>query len=147
MTGYVWLKFFHLFGLALFLFGHGISGGASFALRSTAPASARQLLQLSQRSAIVANPGLLIVIITGVWMGFAGSWWGRGWIWAAVAVLVLLIGFMLFIARPYYLARDASGQPDDVLVQRLSRTRPLLAAVIGGVGLLILIALMVIKPF
>jgi acyl-CoA synthetase (AMP-forming)/AMP-acid ligase II len=36
---YVWLKFFHLFGLSVFLFAHGVSGGASLALR--APVSRR----------------------------------------------------------------------------------------------------------
>ena len=31
---YVWLKFVHLAGLGAFLFGHGIAGGASLALRA-----------------------------------------------------------------------------------------------------------------
>ena len=66
---------------------------------------------------------------------------------AAIVALVLVAGFMGYIARPYYQAREAVGQPDDVLADRLGKTRPVLAAVIGGAGLLILIFLMVFKPF
>jgi uncharacterized membrane protein len=77
---YVWLKFFHLFALAVFLFVHGVSRGASIALRAPVSTESRRLLSLSQRSGIIANPSLLVVIATGVWMGFAGHWWGQGWL-------------------------------------------------------------------
>src|SRR5262249_18019460 len=101
--------------------------------------SARQVLQLSQTSAIVANPALLVILATGIWMGFAGSLWGRGWIWAAIVILVLIIASMLYVARPYYLARDAAKESDAILLDRLARTRPLIAAWIGGVGVVVLI--------
>jgi uncharacterized membrane protein len=144
---YVWLKFFHLLGLGVFLFAHGVSGGASLALRGPVSSESRRLLRLSQRSSIVANPSLLVVIVTGVWMAFVGHWWGQGWLWASVAVLVALIGAMTFISMPYYSARDAAEKADDVLTARLSRTRPLAAIWIGAVGLALLIFLMVFKPF
>ena len=144
---YVWLRFFHLFGLAVFLFAHGISGGASLLLRSPVSSDTRKLLQLSQRSSFVSNPALLVVLITGIWMTFQANLWGRGWIWAGIVVLVAVLGGMGFISRPYYLARDAAKESDDVLAQRLSRTRPIPALVIGTVGLSVLIFLMVFKPF
>jgi uncharacterized membrane protein len=144
---YVWLKFFHLLGLAVFLFAHGISGGAALALRGPVSSESRRLLRLSQRSSIIANPGLLVVIVTGVWMAFAGHSWGQGWLWASLVVLVALLAAMGFIARPYYMARDAAAQPDDVLIDRLGHTRPLAAIWLGGVGLAVLIFLMVFKPF
>ncbi len=144
---YIWLKFIHLLGLAAFLFAHGVSGGASLALRAPVSADSRRLLRLSQRSAMIANPSLLVVIVTGIWMAFAGHWWGQGWLWAALAILLAVLGAMGFIARPYYLARDAAEQRDEVLTDRLSRTRPLVAVWIGGFGLVLLIWLMVFKPF
>jgi uncharacterized membrane protein len=144
---YVWLKFFHLFGLAVFLFAHGVSGGASLALRGPVSPQSRRLLRLSQRSSFIANPSLLVVIVTGVWMAFAGHSWGEGWLWASLVVLVALLGAMGFIARPYYMARDAAEQPDDVLIDRLGHARPLAAIWLGGVGLTVLIFLMVFKPF
>ena len=54
------------------------------------------------------------MIITGVWMGFAGSWWGRGWIWTAIVVLALVIASMVFVARPYYTARLAKDDAEVV---------------------------------
>ena len=144
---YVWLKFFHLFGLAVFLFAHGVSGGASLALRGPLSIESRRLLRLSQRTSLISNPSLLVVVITGIWMAFAGRWWGQGWLWASLAVLVALLVAMGLIARPYYMARDAAGEPDDVLTARLSHTRPLAAIWIGGLGLVVLFFLMVFKPF
>lgn len=108
MSLYIWLNFFHILGLALFLVAHGVSGGASFALRGSVSAQTRQFLQLSQRSGIFAYPGLILVIVTGVWMGFLGSLWGRGWIWVAIVVLILLMAGMSLMALPYHRARDAA---------------------------------------
>ena len=145
---YVWLKFVHLVGLGAFLFGHGIAGGTSIALRAK-PAGevSRALLQLSIWSYRIAYPGLILLIATGVWMGFAGSWWGRGWIWASIAVLVVVFGLMSFVSIPYHKARDSAKEGDSVLAERLDRTRPVLAVWIGAAGILALLFLMVFKPF
>jgi uncharacterized membrane protein len=111
---YAWLRFFHLLGLAVFLFAHGVSGGASLALRAPVSMESRRLLRLSQRSSFIANPSLIIVLVTGIWMAFAGHWWGQVWPWASLMVLVVVLGGMGFIAGPYYKAREAAEQPDDV---------------------------------
>lgn len=145
MTLYVWLKLFHLLGLVVFLFAHGVAGGASFAIGRTVQADTRRLLRISQISAIVANPGLLVVIVTGVWMAFLGSFWSRGWPWAVVVILTLTIAMMVFVSRPYYQARDSKS--DDVLSQALSHVQPRAAAIVGGAALLLLVFLMVVKPF
>ena len=147
MTLYVWLKFFHVAGLVAFLFAHGVSGGTAFVLRGAVTANSRALLRLSQTSSFISNPGLILVIVTGVWMAFLGSWWGQAWVWAAIIVLVLLLVAMVLIARPFYIAREAAGKSDEDLGQALSRTRPTTAAWVGGVGLLLLVGLMVLKPF
>ena len=147
---YVWLKFLHLVGLGVFLVGHGVSAGASLALRKQQAAAVRAaLLMLSIRSHYVAFPGLLLVLITGVWMGFLGSWWRTGWIWAAIAVLVVLTVVMLALSAPYHLARDVLGedQPPGELDSRLKRSRPLALTWTGVVGLVLILFLMVFKPF
>lgn len=147
MTLYVWLRFLHILGVAMFLFAHGVSGGAAFALRGPVSGNTRALLRLSQRSSFISNPGLLLVLVTGIWMAFAGSLWGRGWPWAALVVLVAVLAVMGYVSRPYYMARDAAGGPDDALAQHLGRTRPMLALWVGLVGVVILLGLMVFKPF
>jgi len=145
---YVWLKFLHLTGLGLFLFGHGIAGGASFALRNR-PAGevSRALLQLSIWSYRIAYPGLALLIVTGVVMGFEGSWWGRTWLWVSIVILVIVFGLMTYVSIPYHQSRDAAKEADSVLAERLGKTRPVLATWIGAIGILLLLFLMVFKPF
>lgn len=147
MTLYTWLKFFHIVGLALFLFGHGITGGLSFAVRGAVTGSTRRLLQLSQRSAALFYPGLLIIIVTGVWMAFLGSWWRSGWVWAAIVILVLAVVGMGALSRPYYKAREAAAKSDQDVAVALDQARPGALAWIGAVALLLLVGLMVLKPF
>ena len=145
---YSWLRFLHLAGLGIFLFGHGISAGTSFALRNR-PAGevSRALLQLSIWSYRISYPGLFLLLVTGVAMGFAGSWWGRGWIWASIGVLVVLFGLMTYVSIPYHQSRDAAKEADAVLAERLGKARPVLGASIGAIGILALLFLMVFKPF
>ena len=144
---YIWLKFIHILSVGGFLFVHGIAGGTAFLLRAPITATTRGLLHMSQVTAQASNPFLLLIIITGVWMTFAGHWSGQVWPWAALVLLVATIGFMFYVARPYYQARDAAGGPDEAMATHLSSTRPQLAAGVGGVALLLLIVLMVFKPF
>src|SRR6266566_207321 len=143
LTLYAWLNFFHLAGLAAFLFGHGVSGGASLVLRGPLSGHSRSMLRLSQRASLVSNPALLVVLITGIWMAFAAHLWSMAWPWVSIAVLVAVLGVMFYVARPYYMARDAVGEPDDALAERLRRTRPMLGVWTGVIGLVALIALMV----
>jgi hypothetical protein len=146
---YVWLKFLHIVGLAVFLLAHGVSAGASLVVRQPMAAAARKvILPISLRANFVAFPGLLIVIITGVWMGFLGSWWRMGWIWAAIVVLVLSIVAMSVMSVPYHRAREVLGEDKTAeLDTRLKRARPIELAGIGAVALVILFFLMVFKPF
>jgi uncharacterized membrane protein len=96
---------------------------------------------------LISNPSLLVVIVTGVWMAFAGHWWGRGWIWTSLGVLVILLSAMGFIARPYLhgaRGRRTTGRRSDRSRQRNQTAR---RDMIGGLGLVALIFLIVFKPF
>ena len=147
---YVWLKFFHLLGLGVFLFGHGISAGASLVLRSRpVDALTGTLLGASARANAIAYPGLLVLLVTGVWMGFAGSWWHAGWIWVAIGVLVATLVLMGALSVPYHRTRDALVKNESAgdVENRLKKARPVALAAAGSVGLVILFFLMVFKPF
>lgn len=144
---YPWLKFIHLLSVGTFLFVHGITGGTSFLLRGAVTPTTRILLRASRVTGQASYPLVLLILITGVWMTFAGSFGHMVWPWAALVILVLTLGVMGAIARPYYLAREAAGGPDDALGARLASTRPQLAAAVGVVALVIIFALMVFKPF
>jgi len=147
MTGYSWLLFIHVLSLGAFLFAHGVAGGASFLLRGPVTGTTRTLLRVSQMSGMVADPAIILVLITGVWMTFAGSWQGRIWPWLAVGILLGTFAVMVFIARPYYMARDAAKNSDEEVAAKLANTKPELAAVVGVIALVILFGLMVFKPF
>jgi hypothetical protein len=144
---YTWLLFIHVLSVGAFLFAHGVSGAASFLVRGPVTPMTRQLLAVSQRAGIVADPAIILVLITGVWMTFTGSWARQGWPWVALGVLIASFAAMVFIARPYYIARDAAKGPDEALAAKLAVTKPELGAGIGIVALVILFALMVFKPF
>jgi hypothetical protein len=106
------------------------------------------ILPISLRANFVAFPGLLLVIVTGVWMGFLQSWWRMGWIWAAIVVLVLSTVAMSVMSVPYHRAREVLGEGQTAeLDTRLRRARPIELAGVGAVALLILFFLMVFKPF
>ena len=145
---YVWLKFFHVLGVGMFLFGHGISAVTSFAVRGRpADAATGALLRASIRSGAISYPGLLLLIGTGVWMGFAGSFWRTGWIWAAIVVLVVTLVVMGALSRHYHMARDALAKNEAGADAELERARPVPIAVVGTMAIVLLIFLMVVKPF
>ena len=144
---YAWLKFLHLVGLAIFLFGHGVAAGNALALRARpGPAVSRALLNLSIRSYALAYPGLLLLVVTGVWMAFLGSFWRSGWIWSSIGILVVLFAVMGALSVPYHRARDAK-EDDAALEATLGRARPVIVTWAGAIGLLGLIFLMVFKPW
>lgn len=143
---YAWLKFIHILSIGTFLFVHGIAGGVGFVLRSPVSSATRSLLRTSQITGQASYPLLLVVIITGIWMTFLGHWSGA-WPWVGLVVLVLAIGFMGYVARPYYMAREATKAGDEAIAGPLAKAKPALAAAVGGVALLVLFVLMVFKPF
>ena len=143
---YRWLLFFHLAGLSVFLVVHGFSAAAAFGLRRRpGPAESRLLLQLSLQTAWVAYPALLVLVGTGVWMGFLGHWWGQAWMWTAIGVLILLVLAMGFLADPYRNARSA--ETDEKLAAAVAQTRPLTVTWLGAIGFAAILFLMVLKPF
>ena len=144
---YSWLKFIHVLSVGTFLFVHGVTGGTSFLLRGSVTPTTRALLRGSRVTGQASYPLILLILITGVWMTFAANWGHQVWPWAALVILVVTLGIMGAIARPYYLAREAAGGPDDALEARLANTRPQLAAAVGVVALFLILALMVFKPF
>ena len=147
-TLYVWLRFVHILGVGGFLFVHGIAGGAGFILRQPVTASTRFLLRISQFTGQASYPLLLLVVVTGIWMAFAQNWARQVWPWAALVILVATTGFMGYIARPYYKAREAAAKgADDAVAAELAGARPELAGAVGTVAIVLILALMVFKPF
>jgi hypothetical protein len=159
---YGWWVFLHILGAFAFAFGHGASGLAAFRIRATRdPAQVRMLLDLSSMALGVTYVGLLLLLIGGIAAGLAGDHFSSGWIWAAIVILVLIIVAMYAMATPFYgQMRVAAGvrpknpkvDPNPVVDQAAldalaSSNRPVILLAIGAIGFVLILWLMVIKPY
>ena len=159
---YQYIVLLHVVGAFVFALSHGVSIAVSMRLRDArSREQSAALLELSQFAVGGLYTGLVILLIGGVWAGFAGSHWSRGWIWAAIGLLVVIMIAMYAIATSFYgRMRVAAGvnvnealakrygdvRPEDLAAMARS-SRPIWLAVVGGIGLLLIIWLMVVKPF
>lgn len=81
--------------------------------------------------------------LAGIAAAFIAGLWGRGWIWAAIVLLVLLFAAMYARASTWFAdVRRAAG-----IVTLTASTRPMEIAAIGYGGLVVILWLMVMKLF
>jgi hypothetical protein len=164
MEWYPWVVFVHVAAAFLFVMGHGASMWASDQIRKERDvARIRVLLEMSGRSLGLVYGSLLTLLVAGIVAGIMGNHFGRGWIWAAIAVLVAVIVLMYILASSFYgKVREAVGMrsmrtpkdaPDptplssEAMAALVDNRRPDVIGLVGVFGLLILIWLMMFKPF
>lgn len=162
---YQFWVFVHLVGVFGFLLAHGVSAAVALSLRRERdPQRVRALLELSSWTLGGFYVSFLVLLAGGIIAGFLGHWWGQGWIWAALGVLLVMMGAMYGLASTYYRrVREAVGLPASGRARRpieagsptqtmeleplLRSSRPMLIVVVGIGGLLLILWLMVFKPF
>lgn len=161
---YRWIVLTHVLGVLGFVLLHGTSAVVFVRLRSeTDIESAKALLKLSAFPAVTSWVSLVVVILSGIALGFMGGWWVRGWIWVSLGVFVVMVLAMGFMgSRGLNEIRANLGLPSsygeappepsgraghDQVRQQLAAlpTWPLMS--VGGGGLAILAWLMMFKPF
>ncbi len=164
MDLYGWVVFGHIVAVILAFTGHGVSAFAMFAVRRERDrARLATILDLSAGSLMLSSIGLLVAIILGIAAAIMGDHFAKFWPWAAIAIVVVVIGSMTPLAgNPMNGVRKALGQKvygdkptdpprvpgtDDELAAALARVRPEIPAVIGVVGIVVLSWLMRVKPF
>jgi hypothetical protein len=163
MEIYPWIVLLHVVGAFVFAIAHGVSAFSAFAIRAARqdPNRVRAFLEVSGYSLGAMYVGLLMLLVGGVWAGIAGDHFGRGWIWAALVLLVVIIVVMYAMASRFYgEARTAVGLPSqteknptgpgaspEALAALLDNRRPEVLVTIGGLGFLVILWLMVVKPF
>lgn len=153
---YRWWVFLHIVGAFGFLLAHGVSVAITFQLRTERdPRRISDLLALSGSSIRAFYMSILVLLVGGVVAGFLGDWWSEGWIWAALALLVLTSIAMMLLARPYYrrvglIARALAGGSEAVSAEEFDRIlrsrRPFTIAGLGFGALLVILYLMMFKP-
>ena len=118
---------------------------------------------MSSRSLGFVYGSLLTLLVAGIAAGIMGDHFSRGWIWAAIVVLVAIIVLMYGLASRYYARiREAVGMrsyqtpktaPDptpvsaDELAALVDTRRADVIGLVGVIGLLVLLWLMLFKPF
>jgi hypothetical protein len=158
-----WLVFAHILGAFTFVLAHGVSVFVTLRVRGERePVRIAALLDLSRSSLYLAFAALVLLLLTGIAAGFVGGYWGRYWIWASIAILVLLFLYMGFRGTRYHDAvRHAVGSigiydhkvteapPADpaALAALLASPRAIELATVGGIGLVAILYLMAFKPF
>jgi len=153
------LRFLHLLSaMAYFLF-HGAVASVTFALRRDPGPSKIEALSavmvFAYRGAPIAG---VVLVLTGILMGFLGRWWGDRWLWTSLGLL-LMVGVLMnrlgkaYLNEGFPAARDRQvhtapqarlGFP---VVVRAFFLQPMFFAVTGLLGLAIVLWLMMFKPF
>lgn len=157
LAAYSWWKFLHVAGVIAFVSFHGVSMTAALRVRKERDrVKIATMLQLSGSSLMGMYVSLLWLVVFGVVAGIQGGFWNDGWFWIAIGLLVLAVGEMSAVARPYYQrVKEAvevrpSGVPrrsDEELEEILMSPVALWNAVFGAAILLAITWLMIFKPF
>jgi hypothetical protein len=164
MDLYPWLVFVHVGGAFLFVMAHGVSAITAFRLRAERdPARITALLDLSSQSLGVTYLGLLTLLVAGIAAAIARNWFSQAWPWVAIGVLVIVMFAMYLMATRYYAGvrqglglpsmNDKKGEappaprPIEEVIRMLDTRRPEQLAAVGLGGLLVLLWLMILKPF
>ena len=161
---YQWVVLVHVLGAFAFALAHGVSAAVALRLRSERELPRVQaLLDLSQVATGGMYVSIAVLLVAGIAATFIAGLWGKGWVWAALVVLVVLFAAMYARATPHFAElRRAAGQgyflmgkgaqpaerPDAAKLATLTASsRPTEIAIIGYVGLVLILWLMVMKPF
>lgn len=153
---HLWIVYGHILGALAFMLAHGVSAAVVIRLRAERdPDTVRLLLGLSKMTLPAAYLALLLLIVAGAWAGIDIGAFNHGqmWLWTAVGVLVVIFIAMFALVSPtFYRTRDLLGDgsaPVDqvALDSLLSRSRPMVGVIISLVGILVILWLMVLKPF
>jgi uncharacterized membrane protein len=160
---YNWIVWIHIVGGFTFALAHGVSAGVAFKLRDERDVPRVQaLLDLSNISTQGMYVGIFVLLGAGIAAAFMAGLWGRGWIWTAIAILVVMFAFMYVRASGYFAdVRRAAGQRYETgkgaqhaeppnpgrLDDLLASSRPIEIAGVGYAGLIAILWLMVMKPF
>ena len=154
---YLWFVTIHLIGLVLFAVSHGASAFMAFRLRAERdPVVVEALLKTGQLSVGPMYIGLLLLIVGGLGAAAGRNLWGNTWDIASIVVFIVVLITMWAVASPYYMGlrkafeeRGPDGRPTiepAALARQLDTRRPDILALVGTVGLVLLVWLMVIKP-
>ena len=141
---YRWIVFIHIASVLGLLLVHPVT--VAFHLKQERDDTRiRELLEVTEAASALRWIFFGLVILSGVVLGFLGSWWSTAWIWAALAIFVL-IGVVMNLYGGRMIDRIADTEDNAEMERLLSRFRPWILGVTGGGGLFVILYLMLFKP-
>ncbi len=159
-----WVVLLHVLGVMGFMLAHGGTTAMTLLLKRQRDFDhMRALLDLSRHSGPTFGVALLLLLGSGITAGFTGRWWGEGWIWASLAILIAITAVMSLSSRAHYHKlrkvlglpyfdgrRDQPALPpaSEAEIWAVQATlRPGLLAAVGFGGTALIAWLMMFKPF
>jgi predicted lipid-binding transport protein (Tim44 family) len=164
MELYPWVILLHIVGAFIFAASHGVAVWMALQIsRERDRVRMAALLDLSAASLGGLYGGLVLLLIGGIWGGLIGNWFGSLWIWLALGLLIAIAVAMYIVATPYFRSlRAAIGiksqygpkdapepvpLPDAEVVALAARSPVAILSGVGVGGLVVILWLMVVKPF
>jgi hypothetical protein len=161
---YKWVVFLHVFGSMSFMLSHGGSTIMAFVLRKErSKERMKALLDLSGYSWAAFALTFLVLLASGIAAGILGRWWGQGWIWTSLGILLAMSVYMGWASRAqYHKLRKVLGMPyfegrgdqpalepasDEEINAAQEALQPGLLGVIGLGSTAVIVFLMMFKPF
>ena len=156
---YELLRFLHvLSAMAYFLF-HGAVASVTFAIRREPGPKRIEALSAVMVFAYAGAPiAGVVLVLSGILLGFMGRWWGDRWLWISLGLL-LTIGVLMnrlgkaYLNEVYSRVRNPSAQPRPQAGRgilggmRAFFFHPMFFTVMGLIGLATVLWLMMFKPF
>ena len=161
---YEWIRFLHMVAAITFMVSHGTSIAISFRLKKEEDVERiKTMLDISGSMWIAMILSLLVALIAGIVMGFMLKWWSQWWIWVSIVLLVVITVWMFQVGQStYHQLRRTLGMPfqagskempaqepapPEETTALIARTRPGLMLLVGYGGFVVVIWLMMFKPF
>jgi hypothetical protein len=152
-----WWLFLHIAGVLTFVGAHGVSMVVLYRVRGER--DRRRIAELIAFCGTTTRPmyiALGVLTLGGVGAGLTLHLFAAWWLWISIGILLITIGLMTALAKPYFRSITAacevrpSGVPrvsDEELEQLLSSGEAHVITAIGGIGLLAILYLMLFRPF
>lgn len=159
-----WLVFIHILSALTFFLAHGASIAMAFKIRAeTDFARIRAMLDLSASTIGVMFISFLVMGLTGLVMPFILKIWNKGWVWASIILMVIvlvqmgvmndkrykhlrrMVGLPYMIGGKNFPAEEPASQQE--VEAHLKKLKVGELVVVGYVIPMIVLWLMVFKPF
>jgi len=157
---YVWIVYLHVAAVFIFLVQHAAEIFVTFKLRQQKEPEGIFATYdfLPNNNSKNLRITYLTIIITGAIAGFISPWWKQGWMWTALGVMMVIWIIMYRFGGQYLNAVDAitdqamKNKADEPAIEKFrsdlkARREPEIMASTSLLGMLIILWLMMFKPF